>query len=198
MIDRVKLHLKAGDGGRGCVAWRREKFYPNGGPFGGDGGNGGDIYFAVDTNETTLIKLRFTKTVKAGNGSPGLIKKMHGKSGDDIPLYARIIKVTDSYDAMISKRPGREQLSPADAIEYMMAMAGAEFDPKLVNIFLRRMAVYPIGCEVLLSNGQHGIVAKNFRDFSLRPLVRIVETGGMLNLRDDPEGLSITIGRMIM
>ena len=121
-----------------------------------------------------------------------------GKSGDDIPLYARIIKVTDSYDAMISKRPGREQLSPADAIEYMMAMAGAEFAPKLVNIFLRRMAVYPIGCEVLLSNGQHGIVAKNFRDFSLRPLVRIVETGGMLNLRDDPEGLSITIGRMIM
>ena len=80
----------------------------------------------------------------------------------------------------------------------MMAMAGAEFAPKLVNIFLRRMAVYPIGCEVLLSNGQHGIVAKNFRDFSLRPLVRIVETGGMLNLRDDPEGLSITIGRMIM
>lgn len=99
---------------------------------------------------------------------------------------------------MISKRPGREQLSPADAIEYMMAMAGAEFAPKLVNIFLRRMAVYPIGCEVLLSNGQHGIVAKKFRDFSLRPLVRIVETGGMLNLRDDPEGLSITIGRMIM
>lgn len=86
MIDLVKLHLKAGDGGRGCVAWRREKFYPNGGPFGGDGGNGGDIYFAVDTNETTLIKLRFTKTVKAGNGAPGLIKKMHGKSGDDIVI----------------------------------------------------------------------------------------------------------------
>ena len=120
------------------------------------------------------------------------------KSGRDIPLYARIIKVTDSYDAMISKRPGREQLSPADAIEYMMAMAGAEFDPQLVNIFLRRMAVYPIGCEVELSNGQRGIVAKNFRDFSLRPLVQIVETGEMLNLRDDPEGRSVTIGRMIM
>ena len=121
-----------------------------------------------------------------------------GKSGKDIPLYARIIKVTDGYDAMISKRPGREQLSPADAIEYMMAMAGSEFDPELVNIFLRRMAVYPIGCEVELSNGQHGIVAKNFRDFALRPLVRIVETGEMLNLRDDPEGRSVTIGRMIM
>ena len=49
-----------------------------------------------------------------------------------------------------------------------------------------------------LSNGQRGIVAKNFRDFSLRPLVQIVETGEMLNLRDDPEGRSVTIGRMIM
>jgi GTP-binding protein len=84
MIDLIRLHVKAGDGGRGCVAWRREKFYPNGGPFGGDGGKGGDIYFAVDTNETTLTKLRFTRTVKAGNGAPGMIKKMHGKSGDDV------------------------------------------------------------------------------------------------------------------
>ena len=84
MIDLVKLHVKAGDGGRGCVAWRHEKFYPMGGPFGGDGGKGGDIYFVVDTNETTLTKLRFTKTIKAGNGMPGLTKKMHGKSGDDV------------------------------------------------------------------------------------------------------------------
>lgn len=84
MIDFVKLHVKAGDGGKGCVAWRHEKFYPNGGPFGGDGGHGGDVYFQVDTNETTLTKLRFTKSIKAGNGMPGLIKKMHGKSGDDV------------------------------------------------------------------------------------------------------------------
>lgn len=84
MIDFIKMHLKAGDGGRGIVAWRREKYYPNGGPAGGDGGDGGSIYFAVDTNESTLTKLRFTQSVKAGNGAPGLIKKMHGKSGDDI------------------------------------------------------------------------------------------------------------------
>ncbi len=84
MIDLIKVHVKAGDGGRGIVAWRREKYYPTGGPAGGDGGDGGSIYFAVDTNETTLTKLRYTKSIKAGNGSPGLIKKMHGKSGDDI------------------------------------------------------------------------------------------------------------------
>ena len=58
MIDFIKMHVKAGDGGRGIVAWRREKFYPMGGPAGGDGGNGGSVYFAVDTNETTLTKLR--------------------------------------------------------------------------------------------------------------------------------------------
>lgn len=86
MIDFIRMHLKAGDGGRGIVAWRREKYYPNGGPAGGDGGDGGSIYFAVDTNETTLTKLRFTKSVKAGNGSPGLIKKMHGKSGEDVTI----------------------------------------------------------------------------------------------------------------
>ena len=84
MIDLVKLHVKAGDGGRGCVAWRHEKYYPNGGPFGGDGGKGGDVWFAVDTNETTLTKLRFTKRINAGNGAPGMTKKMHGKSGDDV------------------------------------------------------------------------------------------------------------------
>lgn len=84
MIDLVKLKVKAGDGGRGCVAWRHEKYYPNGGPFGGDGGKGGDVWFAVDTNETTLTKLRFTKRISAGNGMPGMTKKMHGKSGDDV------------------------------------------------------------------------------------------------------------------
>ena len=87
MIDLVKLHVKAGDGGRGAVAWRHEKYYPNGGPFGGDGGKGGDIWFVVDTNETTLTKLRFTKRINAGNGMPGLTKKMHGKSGDDVFVH---------------------------------------------------------------------------------------------------------------
>lgn len=88
MIDLIKMKVKAGDGGKGAVAFRHEKYYPNGGPFGGDGGRGGNVYFEVDTNETTLIKLRYTKSVKAGNGGNGMTKKMHGKDGDDI-----IIKV---------------------------------------------------------------------------------------------------------
>lgn len=86
MIDFIKIKVKAGDGGKGCVAWRHEKFYANGGPFGGDGGRGGHVYIEVDTNETTLTKLRFTRLVKAGNGEPGKIKKMHGADGEDVTI----------------------------------------------------------------------------------------------------------------
>ena len=114
MIDLIKLHVKAGDGGRGCVAWRREKFYPTGGPAGGDGGKGGDIWFAVDTNETTLTKLKFTHTVKAGNGAPGLIKKMHGKSGDDIivpvPLGTMIRNAANGDLLADLTKPGQKVL----------------------------------------------------------------------------------------
>jgi len=108
------MHVKAGDGGRGCVAWRREKYYPNGGPAGGDGGKGGDIWFKVDTNETTLSKLRFTHTVKAGSGSPGLIKKMHGKSGDDVIIpvpLGTMIRNAENHDLLADlTEPGQKVL----------------------------------------------------------------------------------------
>lgn len=84
MIDFIKIKVKAGNGGKGAVAFRHEKYYPNGGPSGGDGGRGGNIYFAVDTNETTLVKLRFTRSIKAEDGGNGKIKKMSGKDGEDI------------------------------------------------------------------------------------------------------------------
>ena len=114
MIDLVKLRVKAGDGGRGCVAWRHEKYYPNGGPFGGDGGKGGDVWFAVDTNETTLTKLRFTKRINAGNGMPGMTKKMHGKSGDDVivpvPL-GTMIRNAENNDLLADlTQPGQKVL----------------------------------------------------------------------------------------
>lgn len=84
MIDHIQIKVKAGNGGKGAVSFRHEKYYPNGGPFGGDGGRGGNIYFQVDTNETTLAKLRYTRSIKAEDGGNGLTKKMHGKSGEDV------------------------------------------------------------------------------------------------------------------
>ena len=62
----------------------------------------------------------------------------------------------------------------------------------------RKVAAYPIGCEVELSNGQHAVVARNFENFPLRPLVRVVETGEMLNMRDDEKARAVTVGRLIV
>ena len=87
-IDQVKVHLKAGNGGNGIVSFRREAHVPLGGPFGGDGGKGGDIIFEVDTNKSTLLDLRYNKKIVAENGEQGKNKRMHGADGRDI-----IIKV---------------------------------------------------------------------------------------------------------
>ena len=83
-IDKVKLKLIAGNGGDGLVAFRREKYVPLGGPSGGDGGDGGSIIFAVDTNKSTLLDLRYSKQIRAENGEKGKNNKMHGESKDDV------------------------------------------------------------------------------------------------------------------
>lgn len=83
-IDRVKIKLKAGKGGNGLVAFRREKYVPLGGPAGGDGGKGGDIIFEVDTNKSTLLDLRYNRLLVAEDGGVGKPKKMHGADGADV------------------------------------------------------------------------------------------------------------------
>lgn len=120
------------------------------------------------------------------------------KAGDEIHLFARIIKLADSYDALTSKRPGREAQIPSEALEFLMAMAGVQFDPELVNILMHKVAVYPIGCEVELSNGVNAVVAQNFEDFPLRPLVKVLGTENILNLRDDVETRSIIVGKIVL
>ncbi len=67
-IDEVQLTLKAGKGGDGIISWRREKYIPKGGPYGGDGGNGGDIILRATTHETTLGKFRHQKVIKSEEG----------------------------------------------------------------------------------------------------------------------------------
>lgn len=83
-IDKVKIKLKAGNGGNGIVAFRREKYNPFGGPMGGDGGDGASIVFKVDTNKSTLLDLRYSKLIKGENGEDGKTNNMYGQSREDV------------------------------------------------------------------------------------------------------------------
>src|SRR6266478_2936801 len=86
--DRIKIFAQAGNGGRGCVSFRREKFVPKGGPDGGDGGRGGDVVLRANQHVDNLTGLFYEPIVKAKNGGHGMGKKMHGRSAP-----AKIVKV---------------------------------------------------------------------------------------------------------
>ncbi|WP_208590346.1 GTPase ObgE [Gracilibacillus suaedae] len=85
-VDQVKVYVKAGDGGNGIVAFRREIYVPMGGPAGGDGGDGGDVIFEVDEGLNTLMDFRYQKHFKAKRGENGMGKGMHGKNADPLVL----------------------------------------------------------------------------------------------------------------
>ena len=84
--DQVKIHLKAGDGGKGAVSFRREKYVPFGGPSGGDGGKGGDVVFVVSHHLNTLYHFANKREFEAANGENGRNKDMHGAGGADLEL----------------------------------------------------------------------------------------------------------------
>lgn len=87
-LDHVKINVKAGNGGNGMVAFRREKYLPDGGPFGGDGGQGGNVVFVVDEGLRTLMDFRFNRHFKANHGENGMTKGKHGRGAKD--LYVKV------------------------------------------------------------------------------------------------------------
>ena len=95
-VDSVSFTVKSGKGGPGCVSFRREKFVVQGGPDGGDGGKGGDVYFEVDNNTDTLSWFKGRKHLKADNGKPGMGSRKTGKSAD--PLILRVPPGTQVID----------------------------------------------------------------------------------------------------
>ncbi|SEA94482.1 GTP-binding protein [Thalassobacillus cyri] len=96
-VDQVKVYVKGGDGGNGLVAFRREKYVPNGGPAGGDGGNGGDVVFEVDEGLNTLMDFRYQRHFKAKRGENGMSKGQHGKNAE--PLVVPVPPGTTVKDA---------------------------------------------------------------------------------------------------
>jgi GTPase len=89
-VDEAKILVKAGDGGNGCIAFRREKFVPRGGPSGGDGGHGGSIYLQANPNDNTLLRYRYNREFKADRGRHGEGSNCSGHSGSDMNLLVPV------------------------------------------------------------------------------------------------------------
>jgi GTP-binding protein len=94
-VDEAQIRVEAGNGGNGCVSFRREKYIPRGGPDGGDGGDGGSVYLRVDDGINTLVDFRYRRRFKAANGRGGAGRNMTGASGDD--LYIPVPKGTEVH-----------------------------------------------------------------------------------------------------
>src|SRR5438067_9478028 len=89
-VDEVDIHVAAGHGGRGCLAFRREKFVPRGGPSGGDGGHGGSVFIVASPHTNTLINYRFHPELTARRGGHGEGSNCTGQSGEDLELAVPI------------------------------------------------------------------------------------------------------------
>ena len=113
-VDYAKIIIKSGDGGNGAATFRREKYVAAGGPDGGDGGRGGDVYFEVDPNANTLIDFRFTKKFKAENGQNGSGGHKAGKSGQDIVVkvpVGTIVKDVETGKVIVDmSKEGQKEL----------------------------------------------------------------------------------------
>ncbi len=114
-------------------------------------------------------------------------------AGDQIHPYARILSVADVYDALTSNRPYRIPNPPNEAIEFIMAGVGTQFDEGVVKAFLRKVAPFPTGSEVQLSNGETACVLKNYPDAPLRPYVSVNGANKCYDLAKDEDCYSIVI-----
>ncbi len=123
------------------------------------------------------------------------------KKQEEISLFGRIICLADVYDALTSNRPYREAMLPSDAMEYIMANSGSMFDSKIVKVFVEKVAAYPIGTSIHLSNGLEALVIDNNVGAPLRPIVKVYKDGQgqlllepyILDLLDMKASKSITV-----
>ena len=127
-----------------------------------------------------------------GEGYPKKLK------GEQIPAFARIIAIADSYDAIVSNRSYKSSMPTSEAYEYIMANSASHFDPDIVNIFIRKIAPFPVGSTVRLSNGREAIVVENRQNFIMRPLIKLLDRregdrGGYIDLAYDMSATSITV-----
>ncbi len=115
-VDEVKFFVKAGDGGNGCVSFRREKFVPRGGPNGGDGGRGGTVFLEADARKHSLIDFRYRSHFKAERGGNGQGSDRHGRSGKDTVVYVpvgSVIKDAETGEVLADLVEGGQRFTAA-------------------------------------------------------------------------------------
>ena len=116
-VDRIKIHAKAGDGGNGCVSFRREKFVPKGGPDGGDGGKGGDIILETDVRTDNLVDFFYRPLLRAKSGQHGMGKDMYGKAGQDTVYKVPAGTVVYRYSPGTMNDSGNDFAAPGGSSE---------------------------------------------------------------------------------
>ncbi len=176
LIDNAKITIKSGDGGRGCVSFRREKYVPKGGPNGGDGGKGGDVVFQADNSLATLIDFRYKRTYRAPNGVPGLGGDKTGKNGKDIVILvpcgsivkdfdsgyilADLIENGDSYLAVKGGKGGRGNARFATSTNQAPRQSepGIKGEEKIIEIELKMIA--DVGLVGLPNAGKSTLISK--------------------------------------
>src|SRR5207245_565827 len=169
-VDEVRVRVEAGDGGRGCVSFRREKYVPRGGPNGGDGGHGGDVVLVVDPGLSTLVDLSYPQQLRAGRGEHGRGKDQHGARGADLVL--RVPPGTLVYDVEAGelvadrRRPGDRAVVAGgvrvdDVFRFVLAgvpgpIEGAPAAHGLGTRFLRHLARTAVLVHLLDVSGLTG------------------------------------------
>jgi GTP-binding protein len=146
-VDRIKVFATAGDGGRGCVSFRREKFVPKGGPDGGDGGRGGDVILRADSHTDNLTNLFYEPLIKAKSGGHGQGKKMHGRAA--LPKVVKVPVGTIVYSTSTAQfgMPNEEE----------QKVNGADEGPKVEADHMERIAdLVSDGQEFVLCRGGAG------------------------------------------
>lgn len=121
-----------------------------------------------DSPQNILAAVKYHHEKYDGTGYP------QGLSGNEIPQFARIISICDSYDALTSDRPYREAMTPNSAIKHLYSMTNSSFHPRYLENFIKCVGIYPVGCFVKLSDGRYGVVVTNTPKAPLLPQIKIV------------------------
>jgi GTP-binding protein len=132
-VDQIRIHAKAGDGGNGCVSFRREKFVPRGGPNGGDGGKGGDIVLRADVHTDNLVDFYYRPLLKATRGEHGMGKDMYGKAGTDAIYKVPVGTLVYRIPAQVLRSPPEEEMPDRPQSKLVIAPADCELVADLLR-----------------------------------------------------------------